>query len=185
MKILEILRDSAMLLNLLDASNVLGDAELSETEKQANKEVQELINFADMSVKEICANYAPYEVESQITTTDKKYPLNSLQNLLHVVDVKKGSNYVDFKIISRNLVFDEDGEYTVIYNSYPTITSLSDDLSFLQRLGTDVVVYAVCAYYCLAKGMFEEFDSFYEQYNERAAAIKDVKTFIMPQRRWE
>lgn len=185
MKILEILKDSAMLLNLFDAASVLDNDSLTDTEKQANKEVQELVNFADMSVKEICSNYLPYEVESSITTTDKKYPLNSLNNLLRVVDVKKGDNYVDFKIISRNLVFDEDGTYTVIYNSYPTITSLSDDLSFLQRLGTDVVVYAVCAYYCLAKGMFEEFDSFYGQYNDRASAIKDVKTFIMPQRRWE
>ena len=68
---------------------------------------------------------------------------------------------------------------------YPSINSLFDDVDFLHGLSPDALVFGLCAYYSLANGMFEEFEGFHDKYLGKAEAIKELKNFDMPVRRWE
>ena len=92
---------------------------------------------------------------------------------------------VKFKIINRNIIFEYDGEYEVVYETYPTITSLFQEIDFLQEFSPDVFVFGLCSYYSLANGMFSEFEDFHEQYITKAESLRNLKNVQMPIRRWE
>ena len=92
---------------------------------------------------------------------------------------------VKFKVVNRNLIVEQDGKYTVRFASYPDITSMFNTIDFLNNLSPDVVVMGLCAYYAIAHGMFKEFETFHEKYIEKASALKELKTFELPLRRWE
>ena len=87
--------------------------------------------------------------------------------------------------MNRNIVFEKDGKYIVKYSSYPQINSLFEEIDFLSEFSPDVLVMAICAYYAVAHGMFKEFELYHEKYLNKAQAIKELKLFEMPLRRWE
>ena len=60
-----------------------------------------------------------------------------------------------------------------------------EEIDFLSNFSEDVIVCGLCAYFSLAHGMFDEFKEFHEQYSEKAENMKELKSFNMPQRRWE
>ena len=185
MKIKDLIQNSAVLLGLTDTVSVLQDEQKTDADKLADKQVAELLNLAELSIRELCTNYVPVLSTCEITTLNKTYPLSSIENFIKIESVKKGEENVKFKIISRNLILEEDGNFTVEYYSHPSISALTDDVSFLQEFGTEVAVFGLCAYYCLTKGLFEDFENYHEMYLERCTALKEVKCCIMPQRRWE
>lgn len=185
MKVIDIIKDSAVLLNLSDVVDLLYDAQKTDAEKLENEEVANLLRLLNLSIRELCTNYIPMLATTAITTANKTYPLSSLDNFIRVESASQNDNLVEYKIINRVLNFDEDGNYLVEYSSYPNLKSLSDDVSFLKEYGADVAVFGLCAYFCLTKGMFEDFDKFHQTYENKCSTLKEMKTFIMPQRRWE
>ena len=99
--------------------------------------------------------------------------------------VKKENVAVPYKIINRNLTFENNGNYEVCYYSYPEIESLFEEVDFLQKLNGDVIIFGLCSYFCLSKGLFEDFHELHDKYIERAECLKDMKIFTLPQRSWE
>lgn len=185
MKIKDIINDSALLLGLNDSVEILNNDEKTELEKQEDANIKLLLNLSGYSIRELCTNYASVLSTATVQTTNQVYPISSLSNYIRINSVKKDGQAVKFKIVSRNIQVEEDGCYQIEYDSYPQITSLSDDVTFLQAFGSDIAVMGLCAYYCLSKGMFEDFEQFHAQYIGKAESLKDMKTFVMPQRRWE
>ena len=99
--------------------------------------------------------------------------------------VFKKDKKIKFKQINRKLVFAEDGTYLAKYLTYPTISSVFDDLSFITNLNPDVLVFGLVSYYCLSNGLFDEFKMYNDTYTEKAESIKALKTIELPQRRWQ
>jgi len=187
MKIVDILLDTASLLGLTDEVEIL-ETITEETEDQVleeNNKIKSLYNLVKYSVRELCSNYVPVIENVKITTTDKSYPLSSLRNLIRVHNVFENKDMIKFKIINRNLVFENDGEYIVNYATYPEINSIFEDISYLEKLSPDAIVLGLCAYYSLAHGMFDEFQDFHEKYIQKAESLKDLRSFELPSRRWE
>ena len=81
--------------------------------------------------------------------------------------------------------FEEDGTYTLVYSSYPAISSFFEDVDFLDECSLDVIVMGLCSYYTLAHGRFDEFEKFHNSYVQKAESLKGLKMFSMPQRRWQ
>ena len=185
MKVIDIMCDSARLLGLGNECDILCDQTKDETEKMEDQTIRHLFELAKLSIRELCTNYAPVLTTSDVDTTNKTYAINKLTNCIRVEGVTQNGNPVNYKIINRNINFEQDGKYTIEYSSYPSISNLDDDLVFLQEYGLDVAVFGLCAYYCLTKGLFEDFDKYYQTYQEKASALKDMKVFMMPQRRWQ
>lgn len=185
MKVIDIISEGAMLLGLIDENDILCDTTKQESEKLENQTINDLFELSKLSIRELCTNYAPMLTTAAITTTNKTYPIASLSNCIRVEGITQNGNPVNYKIINRNINFEQDGDYTIEFSSYPNITSLENDLSFLQAYGLDAAVFGLCAYYCLTKGLFEEFEKFNQTYQDKASALKEMKVFTMPQRSWQ
>lgn len=185
MKVIEILMQGAILLNMQEISTLLQTADEENQEQLlANQDIKTLFDLLKYSVQELCTNYVPLIDEKKITTNERQYPLSNFENYIRIQKVLKNGVLVKHKIINRNIVLAEDGEYEVVFERYPSIVSLFEDIDFLERFSPDVIVIGLCAYYSLSKGMFEDFEKFHEKYEEKAYSLRNVKIFNTPQRRW-
>lgn len=187
MKIIDIMKESAILLGLTQEIGVLETF----TEDNAgevfaeNPNIFSLFNLSKYSIRELCSNYVPVSRSVKITSVDKKYPMSLLNNFIRIQSVYLNSQPVKFKVVNRNIIFEEDGEYEIIYSTYPEITSVFDEIDFLQNFSPDVLVLGLCSYYSLAHGMFQEFEELHEKYVDKAESLKSLKVFELPCRRWE
>lgn len=185
MKVKDIIKNSALMLGLTNSVEIIEDEQKTELEKLKDETVGTLFRLCQFSVRELCTHYLPILKQVEITTSNKQYPLSSLDNFIKIKSIKLNEAVVDYKIVNRYITFEEDGSFIVEFYSYPTISSMDDTINFMDDYGLDVAVFGLCAYFCLTKGMFEDFDQFHEEYVERAKAIKELKNVNTPQRRWE
>lgn len=187
MKIKDVLMDAGVLLGLNDECKVLNEITI-ETEQSIiddNIKLESLFKLIKYSIRELCTNYIPMLNKVLITTEDKRFPLNEITNFIRMNGATQNGEMVQFKIINRNLVFEEDGEYEIEYSTYPEINSVFDEIDYLLELSPDAIVMGLCAYYSLAHGMFSEFEEFHEKYVSKAESLKVLKCFNLPCRRWE
>lgn len=186
MKIIDILMSSCELLGLKSEQTTLASATL-ETESTVleNDEIRSLFNLVKFSSQELCSHYVPILTTQDVTIENQKYHLSNLENYIRIQGVYKEDNQVNYKIINRYIVVDEDGTYTIKYFTYPEIESLFDEVDFLTNLSPDVLVFGLCSYYSLSHGMFQEFEMMHDKYVEQAESLKMLKVFDLPQRRWE
>lgn len=185
MKIIDIMKNSSHLLGLSNEIEKLQSiTEQTESEVLNNANISKMFELSKFAIQEICTNYIPICSEEKFTTTNKEICFSNITNCLKVLKVQNEFGDVNFKILSRKIMLETDGEYTVKYTTYPVINSVFDELDFLNNLSPDVVVFALCSYYSLSMGMFEMFKSFYEQYIDSAENVKQLKIFDLPTRRW-
>ena len=187
MKIVDILIDAAQFLGLRNETEVLNNV-TPETEDyvlENEEKVARLFNLVKFSIRELCSNYAPMVAVKKIQTNNKEFAISELENYIRIQNVLKDEQLEKYKIINRKIVFAEDGEYEVVYLTYPNITSMFEEVDFLNDLSPDVIVFGLCSYFSLAYGMFEEFENYHEEYVERAESLKGLKSFNLPNRRWE
>lgn len=187
MKIIDILIESAELLGLHNDLPQLNSVTPENEEEilSANENIASLFKLIKYSIRELCTNYVPVIDQKVITTTDKSYPLTEFTNYIRIKNITKHEQLVKFKIIGKTIVLEEDGEYIVNYATYPAISSLLDELDFLEEFSPDAIVLGLCSYFSLANGRFEEFQTFNEKYVARAESLKSLRTFNLPLRRWQ
>jgi len=186
MKIIDVLKHCVQLLGLNEALAELNNAtEENEAEILQNEEINRLINLCALSIQELCSNYVSVYVEEEIETEDKQIPISKLNNFIRIVNITNQGTKVKYKVLNRNLVLEEDGIYVVKYCTYPEIKSLFDEIDFLSNFNPDVITMAVCAYFAISHGMFEEFNLYHEKYIEKALTLKELRIFELPLRRWE
>lgn len=186
MKIIDLLKRACELLSLQNEIELLNTAQIeNESELLKNQEISKLFNLSKFSIQELCTNYIPVQAEQKITTANKTFSVGELTNFIRVQNVYLNGELVKYKLINRKLNFEKDGTYLVKYLTYPEIESLFDNLDFLSNLSPDALVFGLCAYYCLARGLFDDFKIYNEKYVERAESIKNLKIINLPQRRWQ
>lgn len=186
MKVIEIMAQSAMLLGLGEEHMMLEIATAEkETELLENQNIKSLFHLTKYAFQELCTNYIPVVESVNIKSADCKIEVKSLTNFIRVQNVTKNGENVKYKIINRNIVFDEDDEYFVEYLTYPNVNSMFEEVDFLSNFSEDVIVNGLCSYFSVAHGMFDEFKNFHEMYVEKAENLKELKSFNLPQRRWE
>ncbi len=188
MQIIDIIKSGCNLLGLGDELALLEAAdsgdETSEETLLQDSTISRLFNLCRFSIQEICTNYQISLDTQTITTTDRTYSIKNLTNFIRMHGAKKDGKKVRFKLNGRNLVFREEGEYEICYCTYPEITSIFDEIDFVSNISLDLYVYGLCAYYCLAVGMFDDFKDFHERYTEKAEKIKELRIFELPEKRW-
>ena len=186
MKIIDIIIDGASLLNLTLDQAVLMEVN-QENEKEVLKEnpnIASLFNLLKFSIRELCTNYVPLSTKRKVNIVGGKYSVAMLNNFIRVENVYKNETPVKYKVINRSIVLETDGEYEISYLTYPEIYSMFDELDFAENLNSDVIVFGLCAYYCLSHGLFTDFEQFHERYIDKANSIKTLKIFEIPFRRW-
>ncbi len=187
MKIIDIILDSALLLGLTDEVEILRTV-TSENEEEiieANAKIESLFHLIKYSIRELCTNYVPMINKRTITISNHEFPVSDLENYIRVNKVMKNGEVIKHKLINRNIVMEEDGEYELEYSTYPEILSMMQEIDFLQEVTSDVLTFGLCSYFSIAHGMFSEFEEFHEQYATKAENLKVLKIFNLPSRRWE
>ena len=187
MKILDILIDSAGFLGLTKELETLEQINEENAEQviSDNENIAGLFNLVKFSIRELCTNYIPMVKSFTVKISDKQFALSELENFIRVQNVFFKNELVKFKIINRKMILEEDGEYVITYETYPTINDIFEDIDFLQNFSPDVIVFGLCAYYALAHGMFNEFEEFHERYISKAESLKSLRNFEIPCRRWQ
>jgi hypothetical protein len=186
MKIIDVITDGASLLNLtLDQATLMGVTQENEKEVlRENPNIASLFNLLKFSIRELCTNYVPLSIRRKVNVVNGKYPVALFNNFIRVENVYKDGNPIKYKVVNRSIIVNENGEYEISYLTYPEIYSMFDELDFAENLNSDVIVFGLCAYYCLSHGLFTDFEQFHERYIEKANSIKTLKIFEIPFRRW-
>lgn len=187
MQIKDIIKESADLLGLNEIS-ALVDSATEETEATVlnNAEVSKLYKLLKFSIQELCSNYVAVATANQLVVTGGTKPLNELDNFIRLIGVfDQEDKPVKYKIQNRALVIDKDGTYTIKYTTYPVVESLFDDVDYFAKFSPDVMIFGLCSYYCLANGMFEDFEHFHTRYTQIAEGLKRLRVFDLPKRCWE
>lgn len=186
MEIIDIIKQSIHLLSLNEYYEVLDKASKeNEEEVLKNEEIKKIFNLTNLVLHDLCTNYVPIVNKQIVNITNKTYPIKNLLNFYKIKNVKKDNLVEDYKMISKNIVVENDGEYEINYYYLPNVNSLFDELDFLSTLSPEVLVYGLCAFYCLSVGLFDEFKIYNDKYKSRAEAIKNLKVFELPKRKWE
>lgn len=186
MEIIDVIMSSCELLNLRAERDLLKTATTeNESTILANEEIKSLFNLIKFSTQELCSHYVPMITTQSFSTEELKYHISGLTNFIRMQGVYKNDEPVNYKIINRYIVMEEDGDYVAKFFTYPEIESLFDEIDFLENFSPDVLVFGLCSYYSLSHGMFEEFEAMHDKYLEKAESLKTLKVFDLPKRRWE
>ena len=188
MIILDLIKKSATMLNIKE---ILDDTSLDNTGSlqldtiyKKNPTLKRMFEFATLTINEVCS-YMPNEVEKICKSDNKQIPLKRLSDLIKIVSIKNKDGYVKYSIIDDNIVLENDGEYSVLYYKRPLTQDVLDVVETCGgKISEDVFLFGLNAYYCLANGLYAEYNVYNNQYIERLSRIKNLKLFSMPCRRW-
>ena len=187
MTILELINKTALMLNItpiLDDKNITDITESNEAEMLSkNLTLKKLHEFAKVMLNEV-NSYLPKIAQMKAKTIDKKISLVG-KNITNIISVKNDFGYVKYENVGSNLIFDTDGEYTIIYNPKLKTDSVLDIVeNYDGQIGDDLLINGLSSYYCLSMGMFAEFNVYHAHYAERLSRLKSLKVFSMPCRSW-
>lgn len=189
MIILELIKRSATILNVeevLEDSNLDGFESSEEaTILTKNPTLNRMFELAKVVINEVLS-YSPIISESVIASTGKKIFLTKLIRLDKIVSIKnEQGKAVKFRVANNNIHFDEDGNYTITYQQYPITDSMLYPIeNFHGSVSDDALVAGLNSYYCLATGLYAEYNVYNAQYVDRLSRIRNLKVFSMPNRSW-
>lgn len=179
------MKDVALVLGLNSVhSDILG-LDLESEDVVLTDEVETLFDLTRVAIQEYCTNYAPVIDATKVNIVGGKYPVSNLTNFLRLKRLSYQGRDVRPKVVQRNIVVEQDGEYEVEYYTYPNITSVKDELDFLSNFSPDALISSTCAYWAVSHGQYQDFNRFHADYIDKASAIKDLRVFNIPKRRWE
>lgn len=188
MTILDLIKKSAITLSIhqvLDDES-LEDVTFSEEETilANNFELRRLFEFAKMVLNEV-SSITPRINKVNMESKDKRIFPYQIAGFGKLIAVKNQYGYVKYEIMAGAIIFDEDGTYTLIFEERPSTSTLDATIDCITLGVTeDVLVCGLNAYYCLAKGLFAEYNVYKAQYDDGCNRVKNMKVFAMPCRRW-
>ena len=189
MTILDLIKKSATILNveqiLEDTSLEDFSAEDEATILSKNKTLARMFELAKLVINEV-TSYSPLVYDTVLSSTNKQILLSKIFGLEKIIAVKNeyGDN-VKYCIRDNCLCFEQDGKFTIIYQQYPMNDSMLYTINmFNGGISEDMLVAGLNSYYCLATGLYAEYNVYNAQYVDRLSRIKNLKVFSMPSRRW-
>lgn len=189
MTVLELIKKSAIMLNIkeiLDENLDSVDETNETTILNNNFALKRMFEFVKVMLSEISSSYIPIIKEMKCSSSEGKILLNNFTNLAKVIGVKYNDKFTKYTIDNNSIIVNKDGEFVVVYRTQPNVSSLLDDVEiFDETIGEDTLVYGLNSYYCLATGLFQEFNVYNENYSSKLSKLSNGKLFDMPCRRWE
>jgi len=187
MTILDLINKSAIMLNVQEV--ITNKIDISTTNEKdildSNFALKRLFEFSKMVINEINLHF-PNEVEVECQAVNGCISLDSFERLTKVVSVRDRFGYIKYSQVNNTIKVVKDGTYWITFKQGPQINSLLSEIEIcVDVVSEDVLVCGLNSYYCLAVGLFEEFNMYHQQYTEKLNKIKNLKVFTMPCRSWE
>ena len=187
MTILNLIKKSAIILNIKeileeDLDNITYDTQ--ESVLSNNFTLKRMFEFAKLVINEVSA-YTSNLKQIKLSSINCKIELKDIPNFFKIVEIKNQFGTVKYEIINNALNFEKDEWYTIIYQALPDIKAINQEIDLCNGMvGEDVFLSGLNSYYCLATGLFAEYNVYHAQYSERLSKIKNLKLFAMPCRSW-
>ena len=188
MTVLDLINKSAIMLNIkevLDDKNLDTISIENEQDVLANNfALKRLYEFAKIVIYEIASHIASVK-EIKCKSTDKEILITDIDDMAKIIGVKNHYGYVKYSLTEDAIKLDEDDVYTVIYTQRPIINSVLCEIALPNaEMGDDILIHGLNSYYCLAVGLFKEFNVYNESYADKLSKLKNLKVFAMPCRSW-
>lgn len=190
MTILELIKKCATILNVKQIleDDALDNFTYEDNEKEVlsnNFELRRMFEITKVVLNEV-NSYLPRVEEIEIEIVDKKLLKKSIAGFSKVINIKnQNGDYVRFVELVDHIKVDEDGVYKILFCAYPITNSVLNNVDTRHDvMGEDLFVSGVSSYYCLATGLFAEYNVYNAQYVDRLSRIKHLKLFSMPCRSW-
>ena len=186
---IQIIKKSALLLNVKEIIEDSSIDDISETNSatilENNFALNRMFEILKILIVNISTDYVPIIRVKKIISADKQIQLSSFNEQVKILQVRKDGVPVKFKLFNDAINLNFDGEFEVKYSVTPEITSLVEDINYFNgEISSDLLVYGLSSLYCLAVGLFDEFNVYNAIYTERLSAVKALKIIDMPCRRW-
>ena len=190
MTALEIIKKSAIMLNVAE---ILEDKTLLSVTNENSAEILDnnfalnrMFEILKILLSDVAYQIQPIENQEKCETIEKQIDLADFKNLIKITKVQKDGVSVKFSLKNGKIVLPFDAMFDISYTSYISIDNLVSEIDLSSvNVHSDVLVYGLTAFYCLAVGLFEEFNIYNTIYNDKVVANKKMKIIEMPNRRWE
>ena len=189
MTVLDLINKSAIMLNIQEVLNDTSLATITSSNQDEmlnnNFALKRLYEFSKIVVNEI-SSYIPQVQEVEVEVVNKTIPSNTFERLSKIIGIKNEYGYVKYTIVDNCIKLLDNGKFVVVFNQSPQINGLLDEVElYSDELGEDILIYGLNAYYCLATGLFQEFNVYNAHYAQRLEKLKNIKVFAMPCRSWK
>lgn len=190
MTALEIIKKSAILLNerkILDDENLTEiTTSNQETVLENNFTLNRMFELLKIMMTDISTDYIQLGREASATATNGVIDTANIVNLLKVIEVIKSGVKMPFKIVKGKLTVNFSGDCIIKYLTTPNVSSVLDEVDDFKGLaGYDLLIYGLTSMYCLAVGLFDEYNIYNSIYEQKLAEAKSLKIITMPMRSWE
>ena len=187
----DILKKTATMLNKHELAlyvNSGWDSSMTASADDLEDEKDTLIFCLLEVYNEIASDYHPLYYTQQITVTNNKFDLTTLDKSFRNIKSIKNQNNTeisDYEIEYDNLII-ANGTYTLKYRYLPKMKEVITDKmqNFDGKISESVMAYGTCAYYCLKLNIADSY-SLWETKYKQALLISTQKTenlYIKPRR---
>lgn len=188
MTILDLIKKSATILNVAEILNDSALENLGISKEQDalanNFTLTRYFELAKLVINEV-GSYAPIIKRHIFKTQNNVIDVYGVAGCVKVISVENDNGYVKFDVIEGKIYLKENGSYYVTYASLSQTDYLNDSIDTRTTgVGEEVFINGLNAYYCLAMGLYAEYNVYNAQYVDRLNGIKKLKVFAMPCRSW-
>lgn len=154
---------------------------------ERNKTLDKVFNLVNLVFGELGSDYMNIITEKTCTSdADGKIDYVDLPCFMRATKVLDADEHkVRFEMFDNYLKMENSGTYKVFYKIKPKFAQIEDTNYDDQYFDFDVVVYGVCAFYCLTCALFDEHEIYMNIYKEKLNKISNVRNFYLPSRRWQ
>lgn len=190
MTAINVIKKCAVILNIQEILNdnnlTTLNAENEQTILSENLKLERMFEILKIMLNDIATDYVQIVKEIELNVENNEIAISSIPNFMHIAVILKNNVNVPYRIANSKIILKNNGKHLVRYYAQPNLTSLLGDVNLFDgRVGEDLLVYGLASLYCLAFGMFNEFDSYNAIYNQKLSTIKQLKIINMAGRRWE
>ena len=184
MKVREIVRNSALILNRTDIISYLDGAQ--NTGVDTLESLNLLTNLCALVVDELSRTYLPLTKMEKVTFESGMFDYANFEekvvSIIAVYDLN--GKKVDF-VSDALQVLANVGTCVVEYEYLPKTHGLDDDIGYSEKeISATVLSYGVVAEYCITQGLFDEAVMHHKRYVDAIAELCLPKNKMIKSRSW-
>lgn len=183
MKVSEIVKETAKILNLKEVIDSINENETD------NEELQCMLMAVNFVNNNIASNYIELIGEKEVYANNtgviafKDICKNGIIEIKSITSKRDGDN-VSFTIKSDGVHVDS-GEYVINFSYFPVELSFDDEINYYTKMNVNLFAMGVVSEYLFLKGDIEEAHAWDKKFKQSLMGVLRFKrSLVLPKRRW-
>lgn len=187
MQVIDIVKNSAKLLELNDVLECLNDSTIDET-FEITSDIDNLLMSINIVCRDIASSFCEVIDSVKIECTDDLIKFSQItdKDILNIKSVKTfGDLKVDYQVKADG-VHILPGCYVIEFSYLPKNVGRDDSIDFCEKIGLDVFSYGVVSEYLFLKGDIQSASVWGDKFKDLLWSIcRTRKSINIPCKRWE